>query len=68
MILYTAGVTEAKNEFFTQDRFIDILKHAPPFSSRDFVSYINEKIQRHTETNPQADDITFVVLEKRSEE
>lgn len=68
IIIYTDVVTEAKNEFFTQERLIDILEHALPFSSRDFISYINEKIHRPTETTPQADDITIVVMERRPEE
>jgi serine phosphatase RsbU (regulator of sigma subunit) len=68
VILYTDGVTEAKNannEFFTQNRLIDILKHAPTLSAPDLISYINEKIHHHIGNTPQSDDITIVVLERK---
>jgi serine phosphatase RsbU (regulator of sigma subunit) len=71
VILYTDGVTEAKNaknEIFTQDRLIDILKYAPPLSSRDLISYINEKIHHHIGNTPLSDDVTIVVLERKPEE
>jgi sigma-B regulation protein RsbU (phosphoserine phosphatase) len=67
VIFYTDGVTEAKNannELFTQDRLIDILKHAPPLSSHDLLSYINERIQHYIGNTPQSDDITIVVMER----
>jgi sigma-B regulation protein RsbU (phosphoserine phosphatase) len=68
IILYTDGVTEARNEakkFFSLERLIETVKQAPPLSAQDLLSYINEKIQQFTGDTPQWDDITLVVMERQ---
>jgi serine phosphatase RsbU (regulator of sigma subunit) len=68
VILYTDGVTEARNEakeFFTLERLVDMVKHAPQLSAQDLLEYINKKIQEYIEDTPQWDDITLVVMERQ---
>jgi len=68
VILYTDGVTEARNEaeeFFTLKRLVETVKHAPALSAEDLLSYINEKIQQFVGDAPQSDDITLVVMERQ---
>ena len=68
VILYTDGVTEARNEgneMFTLERFIEIIEHAPSLSAQDLLSHINEKIQQFIGDTPQYDDITLVVMERQ---
>jgi serine phosphatase RsbU (regulator of sigma subunit) len=68
IILYTDGVTEARNEaeeFFTLERLVETVKQAPPLSAQDLLSHINEKIQQFTGDTPQWDDITLVVMERQ---
>jgi serine phosphatase RsbU (regulator of sigma subunit) len=68
IILYTDGVTEARNaehEFFTLDRLIDVIKHAPSLSAEGLLSHINETIQKFIGDTVQYDDISLVVMEKQ---
>jgi serine phosphatase RsbU (regulator of sigma subunit) len=68
IILYTDGVTEARNEaeeFFTLERLVETVKQAPPLSAQDLLSHINEKIQQFVGDTPQWDDITIVVMERQ---
>jgi serine phosphatase RsbU (regulator of sigma subunit) len=61
-------VTEARNEakeFFTLERLVDMVKHAPQLSAQDLLEYINKKIQEYIEDTPQWDDITLVVMERQ---
>jgi serine phosphatase RsbU (regulator of sigma subunit) len=67
VILYTDGVTEARNEakeFFTLERLVETVKQAPPLSAQDLLSHINEKVQQFIGDTPQWDDITLVVMER----
>ena len=67
VILYTDGVTEARNEakeFFTLERLVEIVKQAPPLSAQGLLEYINNKIQQFIGDTPQWDDITLVVMER----
>ena len=67
VILYTDGVTEARNEakeFFTLERLVEIVKQAPLLSAQGLLEYINNKIQQFIGDTPQWDDITLVVMER----
>jgi serine phosphatase RsbU (regulator of sigma subunit)/serine/threonine protein kinase/tetratricopeptide (TPR) repeat protein len=68
VILYTDGVTEARNakqEFFKLERLVDVIKHAQSLSAQDLLSYISEQIQKYIGDTPQYDDITLVVMERQ---
>jgi phosphoserine phosphatase RsbU/P len=68
VILYTDGVTEAKNaedSLFTRERFVEILRQAPPLSAQDLLGYIHKKVRGYIGDAPQYDDITLVVIEKQ---
>ena len=68
IILYTDGVTEARNEveeFFAMERLVETIKRAPPLSAQDLLSHINEKIQQFIGDTPPWDDITLVVMERQ---
>ncbi|HMK49535.1 MAG TPA: AAA family ATPase [Thermodesulfovibrionales bacterium] len=67
VILYTDGVTEAKNvrdELLTRQRLVDILKQAPQLPARGLLNHINQKIREHIGDASQFDDITLVVIER----
>lgn len=65
-ILYTDGVTEAKNpanELFTEKRLVDLL-HAPKNESAEqFVAAVISEVEIFQGTADQADDITVLALE-----
>ena len=68
VVLYTDGVTEARNEgndMFTLERLIDIIKHAASLSAQELLSHINEKIHHYIGDASQYDDITLVVMERK---
>jgi serine phosphatase RsbU (regulator of sigma subunit)/flagellin-specific chaperone FliS len=67
VILYTDGVTEARNadnEMFTLEQLVEIIRQAPSLSAHDLLSHINKKLQQFIDDTPQYDDITLVVMEK----
>jgi sigma-B regulation protein RsbU (phosphoserine phosphatase) len=68
IILYTDGVTEARNEtkeFFTLERLVETVQHAPPLSAHDLLSHISKQIKQFIGDTPQWDDITLVVMERQ---
>jgi serine phosphatase RsbU (regulator of sigma subunit) len=67
VILYTDGVTEARNadnEMFTLEQLVEVIRQAPSLSAPELLSHINEKIQQFINDTPQYDDITLVVMER----
>jgi sigma-B regulation protein RsbU (phosphoserine phosphatase) len=67
IILYTDGVTEARNadnEMFTLEQLVEIIRQEPSLSAHDLLSHINKKLQQFIDDTPQYDDITLVVMEK----
>jgi serine phosphatase RsbU (regulator of sigma subunit) len=67
IILYTDGVTEAKNAdetLFTRQRLVEALRQAPTLSAQELLVYLDQKIKEHIGDAPQYDDITLVVVEK----
>ncbi|NUM70829.1 MAG: SpoIIE family protein phosphatase [Ignavibacteriaceae bacterium] len=65
LILYTDGITEAKNsdlKDFGTDALINIVKDSKGRSSSEIANEIIRSVTIHSESNPQHDDITLVVL------
>jgi serine phosphatase RsbU (regulator of sigma subunit)/tetratricopeptide (TPR) repeat protein len=67
IILYTDGVTEAKNaddSLFTRQRLVETLRQAPELTAHDLLVYIDQKVREYIGNAAQYDDITLVVIEK----
>jgi sigma-B regulation protein RsbU (phosphoserine phosphatase) len=67
VILYTDGVTEARNadnNMFSLEQLVEVIRQAPSLSAEDLLVHINKKIQEFIEDTPQYDDITLVVMER----
>jgi sigma-B regulation protein RsbU (phosphoserine phosphatase) len=72
VILYTDGVTEAideKNEQFSQERLIEVIKGNRSLSAQDLMNKIQKEINSFVKNQPQFDDITLLILKvKKSKE
>jgi sigma-B regulation protein RsbU (phosphoserine phosphatase) len=65
IIFYTDGVSEAMNkigEEFTEARLESLLAHSKDLSAQEIVSKVVTAVQEHSESVPQSDDITLVIL------
>ena len=65
VVLYSDGVTEAKNikrEDFDSQRLKDAIN--PAYSAKDITKSILEAIDKFTAGAPQSDDITIIVIKK----
>jgi sigma-B regulation protein RsbU (phosphoserine phosphatase) len=66
-MVYSDGLTDAENpqaEMFGEDRLLDIIQREAPAGSRAVEQRILKSIADFTQSTPQTDDITFVVVEK----
>ena len=66
VILYTDGVTEARNiseELFSLKRLTDIISKHGSKSAQDLLTIIKEEVYSYIGTREQYDDITLVVME-----
>ena len=67
LIVYSDGLTDAENsreEMFGEERLLEIIQREAPSGSRAVEHSILKEIGAFTESTPQTDDITFVVVEK----
>jgi sigma-B regulation protein RsbU (phosphoserine phosphatase) len=65
LVLYTDGVTEAKNpesEDYSEDRLEACLKRAAHASVQEIIDAVMSEVTTFASTAPQADDITMMVL------
>ncbi len=65
VILFTDGITEAKNlsdEEFSDERLEELAKHFANNSAPEILSSIQKEIKRFTKGALQSDDITLIVL------
>ena len=68
IVIYTDGVTEAQNlqaEFFGRHRLRQVVAEHRTDSCREMHDAVQSAIAAFTESAPQADDITLVVIEYR---
>ncbi|MFA5096759.1 MAG: SpoIIE family protein phosphatase, partial [Candidatus Omnitrophota bacterium] len=66
VILYTDGVTEARNtdeDLFGLDRLIGLIQKHGSEPAEQLLSYIKEEVYAYMGTREQYDDITLVVME-----
>ncbi len=67
LIVYSDGLTDAENpqeEMFGEGRLMEIIKREAPAGSRAVEQAILKGIAEFTQSMPQTDDITLVVVEK----
>jgi serine phosphatase RsbU (regulator of sigma subunit) len=67
LVVYSDGLTDAQNlrgELFGETRLKDIIRKEAPFGSHELERSVLSAIGEFTESLPQTDDITFVVVEK----
>lgn len=68
LVVYTDGLTEAENqqeEMFGEERLLSIIRQHAPAGSHALKQTILRAIEDFTQGEPQTDDITFVIVEKR---
>lgn len=66
IILYTDGVTEAKDmreEFYAEDRLLQASTNSQNMTPEDQVNYILKDVQRFSQNTFQNDDITIFAIE-----
>jgi CheY-like chemotaxis protein len=67
LVVYSDGLTEAQNqreEMFGEERLLKIIQQEAPSGSHAFQQKFLQAIEEFTQGMPQADDITFLVVEK----
>ena len=67
LVVYSDGLTEAQNqrkEMFGEERLLEIIEREAPSGSHAFQQRFLEAVEEFTQGMPQADDITFLVVEK----
>ncbi len=67
LMVYSDGLTDAENpqeEMFGEERLLEIIQREAPAGSRAVEQTILKGIEDFTQSTPQIDDITFVVVEK----
>jgi len=63
LLLYTDGVTEAKNaqkEEFGQERLVELVRQGSNRSARELVREVRNRLEEFTDGQPLADDTTIV--------
>lgn len=68
LVLYTDGVTEARNEQgeeFGEDRLLEVLRSAPTGEAQPVVDHVLEAVKNFAAGAPQHDDITLIVARRR---
>jgi serine phosphatase RsbU (regulator of sigma subunit) len=67
LVVYSDGLTDAQNqqgEMFGEARLLNIIRQAAPAGGRALDQMLLKTVEEFTHGTPQADDITFVVVEK----
>jgi serine phosphatase RsbU (regulator of sigma subunit) len=67
LVVYSDGLTDAQNqkeEMFGEERLLELIRQEAPCGSHALEQRLLKSIAEFTQGMPQADDITFVVVEK----
>jgi sigma-B regulation protein RsbU (phosphoserine phosphatase) len=67
LVVYSDGLTEARNqqkEMFGEERLLKIIQQEAPSGSHALQQKFLKAIEEFTQSIPQTDDITFLVVEK----
>ncbi len=67
LVFYTDGVTEARNEigrFFSDERFLDLVKHCHGMSAHALGDRIIEAVSGFVQTARQSDDLSLIILRR----
>jgi serine phosphatase RsbU (regulator of sigma subunit) len=67
LVLYTDGITEARSpdgEFFSSERLQSIIAVSGHGTAADLLNEISNEIKRFTQAEPQADDITLLIIKR----
>jgi sigma-B regulation protein RsbU (phosphoserine phosphatase) len=65
LLLYTDGVTEAKNlqdQLYSESQLQTAFQRVANADLKEIISYISDDVAKHANTAPQSDDITMLVL------
>ena len=65
LVLHTDGFTEAMNEHqdeYGEDRLVDIIRKNKEKDSKGLIEAVSQDVRQFTETYPQHDDMTMVLL------
>jgi phosphoserine phosphatase RsbU/P len=68
LVVYSDGVTDALNqqeEMFGEERLVSIIRRHAAAGSRELKQKLLSAVEGFTQGEPQTDDITFVIVEKR---
>ena len=68
LIVYSDGLTDAENpqeEMFGEERLLEIIQREAPAGSRAVEQTILKRIADFTQSTPQTDDNTFMLVESR---
>jgi sigma-B regulation protein RsbU (phosphoserine phosphatase) len=67
LVVYSDGLTDAQNrqeEMFGEERLLKLIQQEAPSGSHALEQKLLNAIEEFTQSMPQTDDITFVVVEK----
>src|ERR1019366_4964137 len=67
LVVYSDGLTEARNQhedMFGGERLLEIIKQEAPLGGQELQQKFLKAIEEFTQGMPQADDITFLIVEK----
>jgi serine phosphatase RsbU (regulator of sigma subunit) len=67
LVVYSDGLTDAENpqgEMFGEERLLKLIRQEAPSGSQAIEQRLLKAIEAFTQSLPQTDDITFVVVEK----
>ncbi len=69
LVVYSDGIAEAMNsreEFFGEQRLAAVIKQHRNRTAEELLGEVISAVQKHADTYPQSDDMTIVVLKRRS--
>jgi hypothetical protein len=67
LIIYTDGVTEARNEigrFFSDERFLELVQHCHGMSAQALGDRIIDAVSDFVQTARQSDDLSLIILRR----
>ncbi len=69
LLIYSDGITEAMNtseEGFGEKRLVSLVKNYMKNSAEELIEKIIAAVKQHADSQPQSDDITLVVIKRKS--
>jgi sigma-B regulation protein RsbU (phosphoserine phosphatase) len=70
LVIYTDGITEAKNgngDFYNEERLLSVIQEYSSDTAYDLQLKILKNVKEYAGNTPQADDIALMILEKEKE-